>query len=120
MSKTKEVVKARFVERFLAFIIDMLIVSIASSLLSYPFISSTSRENQEKLANETQQIIEDYSKEKIDTKTYFVKASDISYDIARENGLSTIIGIFISCLYFIVFQFMNDGQTLGKRLFKIK
>ena len=50
MSKNKEVVKARFIERFLAFIIDMLIVSIASSLLSYPFISSTSRENQEKLA----------------------------------------------------------------------
>lgn len=120
MSKSKEKVKARFFERLSAFIIDMLIVLVVSSLLSYPFTSSVSKENQEKLTTETQQIIDDYTNQKIDTKTYFAKASDISYDVARENGLSTIISIFVSCLYFIVFQFMNDGQTFGKKLFKIK
>jgi len=109
--------KAYFFQRVIAFIVDMVIVSIVASLLATPFMK-TSTVN--KLTEETNNIMEQYMNEEIDTKTYFNQSIDISYELARANGLVTIVEVFILILYFIVFQFYNSGQTIGKKLMKIK
>jgi len=103
--------KAYFFQRVIAFIVDMVIVSIVASLLATPFMK-TSTVN--KLTEETNNIMEQYMNEEIDTKTYFNQSIDISYELARANGLVTIVEVFILILYFIVFLFYNSGQTIGK------
>lgn len=109
--------KAYFFQRVIAFIIDMVIVSIVASLLASPFMK-TSTIN--KLTEETNAIMEQYINEEIDTKTYFNQSVDISYEMSRANGLATIMEIVVLILYFVVFQFYNAGQTIGKKLMKIK
>ena len=52
--------------------------------------------------------------------TYMNRVSSISYDMARETGLSSIIMIAVYVLYFIVYQYYKKGQTVGKKLMKIR
>lgn len=106
-----------FSKRLLAFIIDMIILGIASSILTFPFSNT---ENYKKLTKESTQVMEDYLDKKITPETYLSRSSDISYDLSKEIGLKTIITIGIYILYFIVYQFYNNGKTLGKKLMKIK
>ncbi len=117
--KEKEVKKeyANFWQRFCAFIIDVFLVSMVTSLITQPFANS---ENLQKLSDEAYDVVDQYTQKKIDANTYINRTADISYDIARQNGLSSIIGIAISILYFVVYQCKMNGQTLGKKLMKIK
>lgn len=108
---------AYLVERFSAYIIDIILISFVSGLLSFPFTSS---KNYEKLSKEANTIAENYQKGKIDAITYLNQYMDINYDLSRETGASSILSIIVYVLYFIVFQYYNNGQTLGKRVMKIK
>lgn len=112
-----EKIYASFWQRLCAFIIDMFLISLVSSLITQPFIHNN---NLQTLSNEVTDTLEQYQKKKIDINTYINRTVDISYDMARESGLSTIIGIAISILYFVVYQFKSNGQTVGKKLLKIR
>lgn len=109
--------KASFLERLCAFIIDMILISMVTSLIAMPFSSS---KNYEKLTKESHEVIEQYQKGKIDAKTYINRTNDITYDISRETGLLSIIEIFLFALYFIVIQYKSLGKTVGKSLLKIR
>lgn len=113
-----ELRKAAFIERFAAVFIDILLIGFLAALITTPFMKGNS--NYEKLIKEQEQVMKDYTDKKIDTNTYFNKVSDVSYDISKESGLLTIVSIFLYSGYFIVFQTLNKGQTLGKKLFKIR
>lgn len=108
---------ASFIKRFLAFIIDMFIVIVVSSIITLPFSSNN---NYEKLSKESAEVMEQYLSGKIDPKTYISKTSDINYDISKETGMVTIITIGIYILYFVILQFYNKGRTFGKKILKIK
>ncbi len=112
-----EKIYASFWQRLCAFIIDMFLISLVTSLITQPFIHNN---NLQTLSNEVTDTLEQYQKKKIDINTYINRTVDISYDMARESGLSTIIGIALSILYFVVYQFRCNGQTIGKKLLKIR
>ena len=107
---------ATLFERICAFFIDMLIVSFVATLL----ISPLQKIDDNKYSKELNRVIEEYKEGKISAKVYFNRYSDINYDVTRQQGLSVIIEIFIYILYFVVLQFKLKGQTLGKKIMKIK
>ena len=108
---------ASFVQRLGAYLIDMFLIFLISSIVTIPFTSSN---NYEKLSEEANSVVEEYTNGKIDMNTYMNRVSSISYDMARETGLSSIIMIAVYVLYFIVYQYYNKGQTIGKKLMKIR
>ena len=108
---------ASFVQRLGAYLIDMFLIFLISSIVTMPFTSSN---NYEKLSEETNKVVEEYTNGKIDMNTYMNRVSSISYDMARETGLSSIIMIAVYVLYFIVYQYYNKGQTIGKKIMKIR
>lgn len=115
MAKKEE--KALFVQRLIAYIIDMIIISCISSVLSYPFINFDSFE---KLQKEENKVLEKYTNQKIDFMVYFNDSMDIEYQKSKITGFSNIITITILVLYFIVYQIYNSGQTIGKKIMKIR
>ena len=117
MAKEDKFSKALFVQRLCAFIIDVILVSFGASFLAMPFVDVDSIE---KLNTEMNSVTESYINAEIDEKTYLTESSSITYQLARKNGLLTFITIFIELLYFVVYQLYNNGQTLGKKLLKIK
>ena len=48
------------------------------------------------------------------------QSTSIMYDLEKASLPSDIITVVIFIGYFIVFQYLNKGQTLGKKIFKIK
>ena len=48
------------------------------------------------------------------------KVNDFTYNIASSGVITSEITLIISILYFIVFQYYNNGKTVGKALLKIQ
>lgn len=115
--KEKQPEKALFIQRFAAFILDVFIVSMVASMIAYPFLDMNSID---KLSESRAQIVEDYMKQEISIEEYTNESISVSYEMARKQGILSLITIFLNILYFVVFQIKNDGQTIGKKLLKIK
>lgn len=109
--------KATFLQRFLAYIIDVMLLSIILSIISSASINSS---NYSKLLEEQENLISKYSKQEITIAEYQSQAKKLDYEIAKSSYPSTIIGLVMSIAYFIIFQFLNGGQTIGKKLMKIR
>ena len=109
--------KAFFVQRFGAFVIDFMIVFFVVSLIASMFIDQKATDS---LVSQSNNLMNNYVKEKIDTNSFISQYSVLSYKIARNNGGLSLTMIVVNVLYFIVFQLYNKGQTIGKSLFKIR
>lgn len=109
--------KALFIQRFAAFILDIFIVSFVASLLAYPFLDMDSIQ---KLDDSSTEVAEKFLAQDISEDEYISESIGISYELAKQQGLLSLITIFLNILYFVVFQIYNNGQTLGKQLLKIK
>lgn len=77
------------------------------SLSKYYEDSKLSKKEYKKLESETEL---DYQK----------KYEDLAYKIAKNSSISSAIYIIVTILYFGIFNLITDGQTLGKKLFKLK
>lgn len=118
--KVKPVVKeekALFIQRLVAFILDVMIVSVVATFISYPFLDMDSIQ---KLNDSSVQVMEDFMAQKIDAEEYVFESVSISYEMSRKKGINSLFIIFLNILYFIVFQTKNNGQTLGKQILRIK
>ena len=109
--------KALFFQRLVAFIIDMVLISFIAALISAPF---TNADKLEKLEKKEIQILKDYTNEKIDSETYIINYTDVYYNISRTSGITSIAVIFLEVLYFVVYQLYKGGQTIGKKIMKIR
>lgn len=119
MASKKEMKKenALFSQRLVAYLFDVIIVSMVVSFITFPFYDNTSVE---KLSRNNSELVEKYMNKEIDTNTYFLESVDISYEVARKNGVVSLVTIFLNVLYFVCFQFKNNGQTIGKKLMHIQ
>ena len=109
--------KALFVQRFIAFLLDIFILSSIASLISYPFLDAKSID---KLNKNSSEVIEKYTTGEIDMDTYVDEVKGISYQLSQKQGVVSLVTLFLAVLYFIVYQYYNNGQTIGKNLMKIK
>lgn len=109
--------KPYFFPRLVAYIIDIMLVSIVCTgiLMVIP-----ENKNYDKYMKEYEQIQTDFIEEKIDSEEYLNKSMDVVYDIDYSNVFSMITEVVLIILYFIVFQFYNKGQTFGKKLMKLR
>ena len=115
--KEKKEVKALFSQRFVAFMRDLFLVSALTTLVT-TFIPTNG--TIDKLYDQQTKIIENYTSQKITMEEYVNQLVDISYDIAKQTGIATLVGIAISLLYYVLYVYKNDGQTIGKKMMKIK
>lgn len=107
--------KATFFERLCAYLVDTLIVSFIFSIICLGFGNSTS--NTQKLMSE----LENKLLEKTITEEQFIEEyQTLLYDYQKENVLQSGISVALTIAYYVVFQYMNKGQSLGKKLLNIK
>lgn len=112
-----ELKKALFLQRFIAFLVDMLIVSVVVAFISAPFVDN---KKITKLEDQGVEIIQKLQKNKIDSQVYLKEYSNVYYKLARNSGIISLVTILFSVLYFVVYQIYAKGQTFGKKLLKIK
>ena len=103
-------------KRLTAYIIDMIIVVIISSMLFTTIYPKRAEENTEI----AQEILESFkrlgsSEEKVDSEL-----QELSYRMEKVTQPLTIIQISVTIIYFIFLQYFMNGQTLGKKALKIR
>lgn len=108
---------SKFKERALAYIIDMIIVSLVFGVITVFF--TTSR-NYQKLSDELDTVTNDFIDQKIDIDTYIYKQADISHDMDKEIIMFNVLNGFLLVGYFVILPYYYNGQTIGKKLMKIK
>lgn len=106
-----------FFKRLGAFFVDCIILYFVLTIIT-PLIPTTI--DVENLNNQSIEILEKYMNEEITDEKFVEDTNDISYKLSKGTYLSSIAGIVIYILYFVVYQSYNSGQTLGKKLFKIR
>lgn len=114
MKKSKN---ATFIQRLGAFAIDMIILALILSIFT---VFTVDTDNYQKLSDELVEVEEQCLEGEITPMVYLNKSMDINYDISRETALTTIISIALSMIYFMVYQFKKNGQTIGKKIMKIR
>lgn len=105
---------ATFFERLFAYVIDIFIVSLLSIVIG--------------LGNTDNSLYKDKMKElddklvngEITNKEYFSSYNDLIYDSQKDDKVSLGVSLALNFAYFVVFQGLFHGQTIGKKLFKIK
>ena len=107
--------KATFFERLSSYLIDTLIVSLIFSLICLGFGNYTSEAKKAMLELENKML-----ENSITMEEYLVEYKDILYDYQKENVLQSGISVALTIAYFVVFQYMNKGQTIGKKILNIR
>ena len=109
--------KSYFFPRFIAYILDVLLVGMLATLILS--VVPTDK-NYDKYMKEYETIQTNYIEKKIDTNEYMEKSKDVVYEIDKIAVPGTLIKVVLYIGYFVVFQAYNKGQTLGKKIMKIK
>jgi len=107
-------------KRITAYLIDMTIVMLASSMLASISYINPQLDEYNKIYKEFNEVASKYSKNEITKEEYNTLAIDYNYELEKNNIITMVISITTTILYFAIFQKYNNGQTLGKRIMKIK
>ena len=105
-----------FLKRFLAYLIDIILVGTIMGIISAIFTTK----NATVLSNQFLELNEQVINTKLDFGIYYSRVADITLSLDRENFMINIINCVIIILYFVVLPLYKNGQTLGKKIFKIK
>jgi len=107
-------------KRISAYLIDILFLFVLISLITEIKFINPYYDKYIETYESYNEILEQYSNEEI-TEAEFNKLYNINYYNVTKYSISyNIIIIVVIFLYFVVFQKFNNGQTLGKKLMKIK
>ena len=106
--------------RFVAYLLDFVIVAGIASCLSYiPFINP-SKDVYEATYNEVMDLYKSYEKHEISDENYKEQYVSSYYDLNRLNFSYMVINLTTLLAYFGIFQWIMDGQTLGKRIMRLR
>ena len=106
--------KVRFSKRLAAYIIDYVIVSFAFAIVTMGFAST------DKYNKEASSLINSVTNSEISMEEYTSQAKEIIYNKQKTDMPLNIISGILFVGYFVVFGYLNKGQTLGKMALKIR
>lgn len=107
--------KAGFVKRLLAFLIDSVVLSIIFSIITIGYVSNNNS-IEDKLTGYQDKIESgELSEEEVVNEYY-----NLFYNIQKDNRKDNTVNFVLYIGYFIIFGYLNKGQTIGKKLVKIK
>ena len=103
--------------RLLAYLIDILIVSIifVGIILILP-----KNNNINVLESELTVLNEQFLKEDLETSVYINRYANITHAMDKENVLQVILNTLCILIYFVLLPYYWDGRTIGMKLCKIR
>lgn len=108
--------KASFFKRLAAFLIDVMFITVIAGIAT----SGISNSKYEEAYDDYEDIMESYAEQEITTQEYLEQIGPVSYDMQKASMATSITTLVLSIAYFMIFQYLNKGQTLGKKFLRIK
>ncbi len=108
--------KATFFQRLVAYLIDMILLNLILVIVTTG-IDTTKMDD---INNQMMDVSSSYIEGEMSPTEYLEKTNDLTYDLNKASILVNGISLALVVAYFTVFQYLNKGQTIGKKLLKIK
>ena len=109
--------EARLSKRIGAYLIDIIIVSLIFLILT-AFIPES--KNVITLNDEIEKVSENFLNQTINTNEYFNQTVILSHSLSKETFLSDLFNFVLMIGYFVILPYYYNGQTIGKKLLKIR
>ena len=106
--------KASFFNRMAAYIVDMLLVMVCFSVITVGIGSN--KEIEKKLNNLTTELTE----KTITSEEYYTEYQKLYYESQKTAVGANTVSIVLTIGYFIIFAYLNKGQTIGKKIFNLR
>lgn len=106
--------KSIFFKRIGAYLLDSFILIFILSLITMGFKSNS------KLIDEANALLNSYTNQEITISEYNDRVMNINYKLQKENIWVNGISCALYIGYFMLFTYFNKGQTIGKKIFKLK
>ena len=104
--------KPYFTKRFFAYLIDIVIVFVLSTLIAgFIPVSQKATVISENIVDLTNRV----SEEEISKEKYNHELQELNKQLTKETVIISLINIAIYLLYFVVYPVYNNGQTIGKK-----
>lgn len=106
--------KASFFKRVSAYVIDYIIIMIA--LLGI----TASMNIDSDISNDINDLTNEYRNGEITIEEYTEKVLPLNYELTKRKLPANIATVVVFIGYYVIFAYFNKGQTLGKKICKIK
>ena len=107
-------------KRLMAYLLDTFLVYLFIIMVSNIKVLNPNYDKLLKTSENYNVAVSKYEKGEISNEDYLDISEQYVYDATKYNISTNIIFIVVSFLYYCVFQKFNNGQTLGKKIMKIK
>lgn len=104
------------IKRIIAYLLDLLIVSMIASLIFKLPIFKDEYNKFTEVYDSYYEMLKNIGSADEDAETLNKKA----YETSKDTATLTIIELGTTIVYFCIFQYIFNGQTLGKKVLKIK
>ena len=105
--------KTTLIKRIKAYLIDFCFLFIAFFVFSLLFNSTD-------LNDKINTLNSDYILGNINFNDYITNTGEIYRENDKDNIIINVLNIFYITLYFIIFPYYHNGQTIGKKILNIK
>lgn len=109
--------KASFKKRLFAYLIDFALLTTIVTIINCVLPTTTKQVEINKELDSLQQNLLDG---KIDNKQYFDGYKKLLPELDKSNMAINVCNLVFILGYFIIIPVVNNGQTLGKKILKIK
>ncbi len=109
--------EAKFIKRLLSYLIDILILGIVL-VIACKIVPENNNIKKENI--KLDDLNEQFLNHEISTFNYVNEYSKITQKSDKDKIIYIIVNIIFVVFYFIIIPYFFNGQTLGKRLIKIK
>lgn len=107
--------KAKFFDRLTAYIIDVIIISLITSII-FTSIPTNNKELEKQLSSLQDEVLSN----NITYEEFVDEYQDLYYKNKKDTMTQSAITLTITIAYFIIFQYMNKGQTIGKKILHLR
>lgn len=108
-----DIMEATFGQRLCAYFIDIIIIFILLTLITFSMDFTKRNEIYDEMLN----YYSEYDPTNLEQSE---KLLDLQYQYSKESIPATVISLVVTIGYFVFFQYLNNGQSIGKKLLKIK
>ena len=104
-------------KRVIAYLIDLIIITLLSGILTVVIIDNTKYEEKE---NELVELLTKFTNKEITQEEYLETYDNLNYELTKESVGVTVITCVMSLVYYVVLCYYCKGVTLGKYFMKIR
>lgn len=109
--------KAYFLQRLVSYLIDFFIIIFIVTGITFFIPTSDAYKEAYEEANEISNL---YFNGDISNVEYLSRYGDVSYTMAKETVIITVIHLVVTVAYFGTYAYYMNGQTIGKKIMKIR